>query len=131
MISKLRTCEVTYETDDIFNITYELFRWALDMHADELSGRPDKPALFNFYDRYISEPLEELKERPDRNRSDFYELISIMSWALYRDFVKSISDADTPSAALQLLSKDKIIDLFIQNLDCEEGQDLLALVIRH
>ena len=125
---KLNSCKTTFLVDEIWEITLSLFVDALNELREELKAPYSKPILFSFYEELISYPIDDLKDDEDQDRQDFYEIVSIMSWALYREWVKKVVDEKYDLDCFNDVSKESVIELFFDNLNCEEGRLLLEKV---
>lgn len=121
----IESCEITFNIDEIWAITLSLFVEALNKNRSELKSPYSNPALFLFYGDFISHPIDDIKDEEDLNRLDFYEAISLMSWALYREWARKVVDENEQPDCFNILSKDNAIKLFLDNLNCEEGMSLL------
>lgn len=119
--------EITYNVDTLYDITLSVFNDELkDINISLLKN---EPTLFSFYEDNISYPLDEKKDNVSIEREDFYEMISIMSWAIYREWVKYITSNNIAVNDLRKISKDKVVELFLDNLNCEEAMDLYKKVM--
>jgi len=125
---KIKSHETTFNLEEIWKITLSFFTEILNSKSGELTVPFTKPMLFTFYEDYISYPIDDLKDNENKNRVDFYELILIMSWALYREWVKKVVDENLQLNCFTEIAKDNVINLFLDNLDCEEGRPLLKKI---
>ena len=121
----LKSCATTFEISEIWENTLCLFTDAVNENGRLLGASYSKPQLFSFYEDHISYPIDDLKECEDNDRIDFYEMISLMSWALYREWAKKVVDEKCQLDCFSEIQKDKTIQLFLDNLNCEEGEPLL------
>jgi len=124
----LESCTTTFKIDEIWDITLSLFADTLDEERNQLKFPYSKPALFSFYENFISYPIDDLKDGKDDDRIDFFETISLMSWALCRVWIKKVVDEKCQLDCLSEISKDDVIKLFLDNLNCEEGRLLLKKI---
>ena len=109
----------TFVADTIYDVAASLFSVALATSGGALARPYGRPSLYTFYDSSIGEPIDDLKDEAEEERIDFYEAISLMSWALYRLWVKEVIDNNRPLTCIDVLSKDAAISLFMDNLNCE------------
>jgi hypothetical protein len=109
-------------------ITQSLFITALN--ENQLLPPYNAPKLYWFYSDYINNPISEAQDEDgDKlNRGDFYEAISMMSWALYRGWAKKVVDENYPLECFDVISKEYVIELFWDNLNCTEGISLLEKI---
>lgn len=124
----LESCITTFKVDEIFDISVSLFRNVLEKYGKEIESSRTKPILFIFYEDYISDPIDKLKNNEDKDRVDFYEVISLMSWSLFRVWVRKVVDEKGQLDCMDGIPKNKVINLFLENIDCEEGSSLLSRV---
>jgi len=101
-----------------------LFVSALKIANEKLAFPYSKPQLFSFYEEFISYPIDDLKDNVDDNRLGFYELISLMSWALYRVWVQKVVDEKQGLNCFCAISINEVVKLFLDNLSCDEGTPL-------
>lgn len=120
---EIELCNVTFEVNKILDFSYNLFIESLSIA--KLNSPYTKPILFSFYENYISDPIDNLKNGCNVEKLDFYEIILIMSWALYREWTKKVVDEGCNLNCFDKISKEKVLELFFDNLNCEEGLDLL------
>jgi hypothetical protein len=125
----IESCTTTFNLDKIWATTLSLFVDTLNENRGELKSPYSNPALFVFYEDFISYPIDDLKDENDANRLDFYEAISLMSWALYREWTRKVVDENEQLDCFSILSKDNVIKLFLDNLNCEEGISLLNKIM--
>lgn len=122
---KLDSCQTTFLVDEVWEITLSLFVDSLNKSREKIKAPYSKPALFSFYEELISYPIDDFEDGEDQDRQDFYEIVSIMSWALYREWVKKVVDERSDLDCFDGISKKSVIKLFFDNLNCEEGRLLL------
>ncbi len=125
---KLDSFQTTFLIDDIWGITLSLFLDSLNESREDIETPYSKPMLFSFYEELISYPLDDLKDGKDQDRQDFYEIISIMYWALYREWARRVVDEKYDLDCFNVISKKSVIKLFFDNLNCEEGKFLLKRI---
>ena len=118
----------TFIVDTIYDIAASLFSAALATYGGALVHPYQRPSLFALYESSISEFIDDLKDDAEEERVDFYEAISVMSWAIYRLWAKEVVDNNHPLTCIDELPKDIAISLFMENLNCEEGKRLLARI---
>ncbi len=118
--------ESTFHPIEVYRITLAFF--SDRVKAANISGALTKPILFDFYELSISEPIDKLKDSCDDARIGFLEVVLIMSWALYRVWVKAAINEGQGVAAIDHLDEQSVIHLFLENLDCDEGRSLLEKV---
>jgi hypothetical protein len=113
----IESCTTTFDIDKIWAITLSLFVDTLNKNRGELKSPYTNQALFVFYKDFISCPIDNIKDEEDLDRLDFYEAISIISWALYRAWARKVVDENAQLDCFSMLSKDNVIKLFLDNLN--------------
>ncbi len=91
----LNELKITFDIDNIFDVTVTIFSDALKNCNVELEQLNDRQKLFSFYEKYISYPIDGYKDDVDSEREDFYETILIMSWAFFRQWAKCVMEKNT------------------------------------
>ena len=124
---KLDELNITYNVDCLYDNTLTIFDD--ELQNTDVSLLKNEQTLFSFYEDNISSPIDEKKDNVSVEREDFYEIISIMSWAMYREWVKYIIEKNIAVNDLSCISKDKVVELFLDNLNCEEAMDLYKKVM--
>jgi hypothetical protein len=127
----LRHCNTTFRIDELYQITLDLFSEEIAESTKHISSPFSNKALFGFYDDKISSPIDALKDGEGQERQDFYELISIMAWSFYGQWIKKLSSISDLQYALSDIDAHEVKRLFINNLQCEEGASLLAKLKRN
>ena len=119
--------EITYNVNKLYDLTIEIFKD--ELKNTTVSYLKNEATLFSFYEDNISSPIDEGKDKVSVEREDFYEVISILSWAMYRVWINCVLVNNIPADDLSCIDKDKVIKLFLDNLNCEEGIDLYEKVM--
>ena len=122
-MANIKLWNVTFEMEKLLDFSIILFTESL---KDAKLDMPyTKPKLFSFYESFISDPIDNLKNECDSERLDFYELILIMSWALHREWTAKVVNENYKLNCFDAISRKNIFDMFLSNLNCEEGMALL------
>jgi hypothetical protein len=122
----IRDCNTTYRIDDLYQITFDLFLSKIAENSGDIAPPYNNKTLFGFYDSEISSPIDDLKDSESEDRQDFYELISIMAWSFYGQWIKNLLSNSNLEKAFDDIDIHEVKRLFIDNLQCEEGVSLLA-----
>lgn len=88
-------------------------------------GEPSEP--YEIYSQ-IEDVLFDLRsEAVNQERKDFFEVLEFMAWAIYRVWNKLLeraNDSDPQEVCISLIDQNKVLELFWENLSCEEGAAL-------
>ncbi|MCU7940359.1 MAG: hypothetical protein KZQ64_09385 [gamma proteobacterium symbiont of Bathyaustriella thionipta] len=126
---ELENISTTFDINDLFNITLSFFPINFELNGKHINinGQLRKP--YDIYSEIEDSIYDARTNSEEIERKDFFEIIEIMSWAIYRVWNKAISDAVEETT--QIVSVEKInsqiaLDLFWENLNCDEGKSLIA-----
>lgn len=125
----LRAAKINFEVDVIIDEAMGAFPEAVEVKIDHLltDGIKHK-APYDFYSP-IEDALHDAKDdEADIDRKAFLELLEIASWAVFRVLVGSLDvckSENNGSVDIKSLDKSSIKELFLENLNCKEGESLL------
>jgi hypothetical protein len=125
-MNELSSVETTFSSTQIY-------RYVQGFFGDKVKNynfpcNPTKPDLFLFYDSEVSTPIDLLKDNANEDRVDFLEAMLIMAWAVFQTWSESVVSQGESIYCIDNLDRNAAMKRFSDNLDCEEGQDILRKI---
>ncbi|SLJ84333.1 hypothetical protein DABAL43B_1136 [Psychrobacter sp. DAB_AL43B] len=110
--------------ESIYSQGYDIFFSNLNDNINYLEPPFDNPKLFAFYEKYIEETL--LFGNNDIKR-EMANLLEVMLWAFFRVWAKRVIETGLITYSLGSENKLIVLDMFLDNLDNEEGAECLSI----
>lgn len=116
---------ISFDRHRILEIVIDLFpmKYTVEDGRININGAAMKP--YDVYSELENNIFDLRKQEGKPERKAFYELLELMSWAIYRVWCKLIKEVkDCVIIEFTAVNKAETLKLFSENLECDEGAPL-------